>query len=112
MANTKSNTCEQLQNHVNEIAERINECYEGELNQDDEQYTAFDYVCEALDINYVINSDKTYKSARILVAFGGPNIWVDTGKRKIEGYWWNDYAEAYYDDEFGLDEACEELFNC
>ena len=111
MTNTKT-TQDRLKDQVEYIAEHINRCFEGELNQDDEQYTAFDYVCEALDINYVVNSDKTYKSARILVAFGGPNIWIDTATKKIEGYWWNDYAEAYYDDEVGLDQACEELFNC
>ena len=76
---------------------------------------AFCYLDDILDINWILNSDKTYKSAKILVAFGGPNIWIDTGSRKVEGYWWGEYAEAEYrESEFSqeLDEALECLFEC
>jgi hypothetical protein len=84
-----------------------------DLNHDDEPMTAFDYLQDALDIEYIVSSDrKTYLGARVLVAFGGPNIWINTRTKTVEGHWWADsYSEAYTDS-IGLDEALEELFNC
>ena len=72
----------------------------------------FDYVCEALDIEYRVMSNRTtYKSAELLVAFGGPNIYIDTNTNTVKGYWWNDKAEAHVDAS-ELDDACKELFGC
>ena len=106
------NTQDRLQEQVNHIAEMINNGFEGELNQDGEQMTAFDYVCEALDIEYRVMSNRTtYKSAELLVAFGGPNIYIDTNTNTVKGYWWNDKAEAHVDAS-ELDDACKELFGC
>jgi hypothetical protein len=84
-----------------------------DLNYDDEPMNAFDYLQDALDIEYIVASDKkTYLGARVLVAFGGPNIWINTRTKTVEGHWWADsYIEAYTDT-IGLDEALEELFNC
>jgi hypothetical protein len=83
------------------------------LNCDGEPMNAFDYLQDALDIEYIVASDrKTYLGARVLVAFGGPNIWINTRTKTVEGHWWGDsYTEAYTD-RIGLDEALEELFNC
>ena len=34
--------------------------------------------CEGvLDIEWITNNDHTYKAARLLVTFGGPNVWVN-----------------------------------
>ena len=75
--------------------------------------SGFDYISDVLDINYVINSDRTYRGTRLLVAFGGPNIWVDTSTNTVTGGWWGDsYSATYSRDEMGIDEACEELFSC
>jgi hypothetical protein len=47
------------------------------------------------------------------VAFGGPNIWINTRTKQVEGYWWGDKCIMSYDrDEMGLDDALSELFNC
>mgnify|MGYP001793188905 CR=1 FL=1 len=74
--------------------------------------SGFDYLQDILDIEYRVGSDREYRSAEILVAFGGPNIWIDTKTQTVKGAWWGDHAEASYTDEMGLDGACEELFNC
>jgi len=47
-----------------------------------------------------------------LVAFGGPNIFVDTERGIVEGFWWGDYAKASFDDNIGLDDALNDLYNC
>src|SRR3954467_7599138 len=51
--------------------------------------SAGDYLQSALDIQYLVNSDRTYRAARILVAFGGPNVWIDTRTGNLEVTWWS-----------------------
>jgi hypothetical protein len=75
--------------------------------------TGFEWLEDVLDIEWVLNSSFEYRSARVLVAFGGPNIWVDFGAKRVELYWWGDEARAYfYHDAMGIDEALEELYEC
>ena len=87
------------------------EC-ECEDNGTKRELNGFDYIQDVLDINWILNSDRTYKGARILVAFGGPNIWIDTTTNKVEGYWWSDSYIESYSDAIGLEEALEQLFEC
>jgi len=101
-----------LKHHVESIANSLAYPDEDELNGDDESYTAMDYVCEALDIEYYIGSDGEYRGARLLVAFGGPNIWVDVKTNRVEGYWWGDSYSCTFDDNMDLDDACRELWEC
>lgn len=103
---------ELLKHHVLSIADNLTSPDEEWLNVDDEPYTAYDYICEALDIEYYIGSDGGYRGARLLVAFGGPNIWVDTKTDTVEGYWWGDSYKSPYIDTMGLDEACRDLWEC
>jgi hypothetical protein len=75
--------------------------------------SAYDYLQDALDIEYVIGSDKRYLGARVLVAFGGPNIWINTRTKQVEGYWWGESAIVSYNtDAMDLDSALEDLYNC
>jgi hypothetical protein len=75
--------------------------------------SAYDYLQDALDIEYIIGSDKRYLGARVLVAFGGPNIWINTRTKQVEGYWWGESAIVSYNtDEMDLDSALEDLYNC
>lgn len=74
--------------------------------------SGFDWLTDALDIEWVLNNDRTIKGARILVAFGGPNIWVNTTNNTVEGHWWGSSHVERFTDEIGLADAAEELFNC
>ena len=66
-----------------------------EITDDDlEIATIGDYFDDFYDIDYVIGSDKRYKACRVLVAFGGPNIYIDTWDRQVQLYWWSDTATA------------------
>lgn len=103
---------EQIKSHVQEIANRLSNGFDGAMNSDGEAMSAFDYLQDALDIEYIVSSKKEYLGARVLVAFGGPNIWVNTRTNKVEGYWWGDSASASFTDSIGLDDALSELFNC
>ncbi len=101
-----------LQNHVDSIAKRLTQGFDNEVNVDGEPISAFDYLQDSLDIEYVVDRNGNCIGGRILVAFGGPNIWIDTRRNSVDGYWWNERASATFEDSIGLDEALEELWNC
>lgn len=120
----KDDTQKMLESSVKRIALEIEEGIEitkdniEEWNQN-EQYEigdmvrGWEYIEDALDITYIINSDKTYKAAEVLVGFGGPNIWIDTRSGTVEGNWWGDRASyPYFTDNIGIDECLEELYQC
>jgi hypothetical protein len=113
------NTIEQsdLQHHVESIAKDLtnppmDEWNEGRDIDNEGEFSAFDYLQNALDIEYIVNGKGEYLGARVLVAFGGPNIWVNTRTQTIEGAWWSDKASASFVDNLGLDDALSELWAC
>ncbi len=77
-----------------------------------EMMDGWQYLQDALDINYLVSSDlKVMQGARILVAFGGPNIWIDTAKGLVEGYWGGDSATAsFHEDPMGVEMAASDLY--
>jgi hypothetical protein len=101
-----------IKNHVQHIVSILENGFGDELNVDGQEFSAFDYLQEALDIEWILNSKKEYLGARVLVAFGGPNIWVNTRTNQVEGYFWGDSYITSFSDNVGLNEALEELFNC
>jgi hypothetical protein len=66
------------------------------------------------DIEYRVNAEREYKSVRIMIACGGPNIFIDTAARAVELYWWTDRANYLIDADTCdiIDEYFEELFQC
>lgn len=91
--------------------------YEDDIERDVESspelMSGFDYLEDVLDIEWKLNSDRSFKGARLLVAFGGPNIYIDTAKNTVEGYWWNEsYTDSYVEDAMDLHGTLEEMFAC
>ena len=97
----------ELKSQVMEIVKSLEKMYP---TVDDER-DAYEYLNEALGIEYTVNGQKEYLGARILVSFGGPNIWINTRRSTVEGFWWGESFEAGYLDGLGLDEACEDIFS-
>ena len=64
------------------------------------------------DIEWITHRGKTYKAARLLVAGGGPNIWVNLQTNTVDGYWGCDKVSHGFVDEIGLDDYLEELYAC
>ena len=107
----------EIKDQVLSIIKDIENGYRAEYSdgnyEEGEIVSAFDYLEGVLDINYILDSNREYKGARILVAFGGPNIWIDTDKQVVEGYWWGDsFTASYHDDVMGINEALEEIWRC
>lgn len=82
----------------------------GGVEKDLHEKSGFDYLSDALDVEYTISRSGEYLGASVLVTFGGPNIWVDTRWNTVKGRWGSDRVDMSFDDEIGLDEACAELF--
>ena len=121
----KLTDCEkQLRSMVDNIASEINgdkpinpESCERYHNLSDEekkdfQPTGHDFLDYVYSIKWIINQDKSYSGAMLLVAGGGPNIWVNTEDNQVEGYWGGDKYIKYFSDQIGLNDACEELYGC
>lgn len=104
------NTKQRLEAHVRGIASDITSgSYDFEPN---DEPCAQDYLNDVLDIEYIIGSDREYRGARVLVAYGGPNIYIDTKSNIVEGYWGLYSVTASYTDTLGLNEWLEELYEC
>lgn len=106
-----------LKSHVESIAANLSnppmdEWNEGRDIDNEGEFSAFDYLQDALDIEYIVSSKREFLGARVLVAFGGPNIWINTRTNTVEGHWWGDNATATFDDSIGLQDALEMLYTC
>ena len=103
-----------LLEHVKSIAADLShpERMDADTWQDDCGPNAADYCQDVLDVEYIIGSDGSFKGARLLVAFGGPNIWIDTRHGRVEGYWWDVEETAHFYDALGLHDFWEEMWAC
>lgn len=74
----------------------------------------WDFLTDSLDVAFTVGSDKRYRSARIMVAYGGPNIYLDTATKAVELYWWTESARwpLSGDTVEALDDWAEEYWGC
>lgn len=84
------------------------------LEYEPEQLSVLDFIQDAYDIEYRVGSDREYRSVKIMVACGGPNIYIDTARRLVTLHWWGDYAEYPISSTAcdALDEYMEEYWGC
>ena len=111
----KSETCEeQLRRMCKNIADSISEPQQitDEETGEKREETASDWMENTYDIRYLVDSRKEYLGAEILVAGGGPVIWVDTWRGQVKGWWGGDKVIENFADNLGLDDYCEELYGC
>lgn len=68
---------------------------------------------DVLDFNYVINSSAELMEVRLLVTFGGPNIWITLGyaDATIEGHWGNDEVVTHATAPLELWDYLEETYS-
>lgn len=79
-----------------------------------ERLSLYDFFVDALDIEYRVDSKRNFKTVKVLLAFGGPSIWLDTDTHTVELRWWSDAGRwempGSLCDE--IDQIFEELYNC
>lgn len=103
--------------HENENGDALHVCpvCGAEYEEDDaEQVSMWDYFSDVLDVEYTVDSRKEYRGARLMVAYGGPNIYVDTMEEAVRLYWCTDRAEYPLSSSTveAINEFGEELYNC
>ena len=111
----KSETCgEQLRRMCKSIANGISEPEEitDEETGEKRTETASDWMEGVYDIRYIVDREKRYLGAELLVAGGGPTIWVNLNTMEVEGYWGGDRVNVPFSDNLGLDDYCEEMYGC
>ena len=102
-AQRKSETCnQQLERMVKNIAEDITD-----ENNTMKQLEAF--MDGVYSKEWITHEDHTYKAARLLVAGGGPNIWVNLQTNTVDGYWGADKRSWGFVDNIGLDDYLQEM---
>lgn len=84
-----------------------------------DEVNIYDYFEDRIyDIEYTINGGFGYRGARVMIACGGPNIYINTNNKRVELYWWGDTAyavlsdraveaiDAYFEDEYNMHREC------
>ena len=104
----KSETCgEQLRRMCKSIAQEIsNDSHDGEIGG------ASRFMEDVYDIRYIVDREKRYMGAELMVAGGGPTVWVNVYTKEVEGYWGFDKVIEPFIDNLGLDDYCEEMYGC
>ena len=105
----KSETCgEQLRRMCKSIADDITA---GNPEGKDSK-TAGAWMEGVYDIRYIVDREKRYLGAELMVAGGGPTVWVNLDTKYVEGYWGGDQVTEPFTDNLGLDDYCEEMYGC
>ena len=67
---------------------------------------------EAYSIRYIIDGSGEYLGARLMLAGGGPTVWLDTYEGDVQGFWGSDsFRWPIYDYEY-IDDYWEERYKC
>ena len=74
--------------------------------------SASEFMEDVYDIRYIVDREKRYLGAELMVAGGGPNIWVNLQTNTVDGYWGGDRVLEPFTDNLDLDYYCEELYGC
>lgn len=114
-ANELKAMCENIKKELTTLYEANFTDAEIEAMQEAGEATSlYDYFNDILDYEFTINADKSYKSVKIWVALGGPNICIDTTYNEIRGFWGSDRESAWLPSEIAeeIDSIFEAIYNC
>ena len=112
MTALKKNDCkQQLRDQCKHIADDISH---PKISKDDggeaiELQTAHEWMEGVYDIEWITYQDGRYKAARLLVAGGGPTIWVNVYTNEVEGYWAGDKVIEPFIDNLELRAYLEDI---
>ena len=69
-------------------------------------------IYEAYNVKYIIDQQGNLDDVIILLAGGGPNIWLDTHAQEVQGFWGSTkYTKPIYDYEYIVD-CWDEMYSC
>ena len=102
--------CRMCKNIADSITNPVISNDEQEDGSVEQRGGASEWMEGTYDIRYLVDREKRYLGAEIMVAGGGPTIWVNTYTKEVEGYWGGDRVTKAFTDNLGLDDYCEELY--
>jgi len=104
-------TCgEQLRRMCKNIADSITNPVDN--SEHGEEASVASWMQDVYDIRYIVDREKRYYSAELMVAGGGPTIWVNLNTKEVEGYWGGDRVTEPFIDNLGLDDYLEDMYAC
>ena len=113
-AKRKEEPCgEKLRRMCKNIAEEISagpEQVNIHTGEDREEVTASKWMEDVYDIRYLVDREKRYLGCELMVAGGGPTIWVNLYTKEVEGFWGRDRVTWAFQDNIGLDDYCQEMY--
>lgn len=104
--------------HENESGETCYTCpnCSEEIEESElEAVSIYDYFTgDIFDIEYRIDGERRYKSVCVMIACGGPNIYIDTQSKAVILRWWTESADypLSYEACEAIDAFFEDLFYC
>lgn len=111
----------ELRNYCDGIRADLEKLYNAEWTDEEreerensgEACDLYEYLADALDIEYTVDSQGRYIASRIYVTLGGPNVWIDTREECVKGAWGSGREESYIGPEVSgaIDEIMEEYYN-
>ena len=95
------------------IREEIENYYNG-FEEDGEERSMVDYLSDVLDYEITLNSSMEYRSCKVWVTIGGPNVWIDTAENEIKLAWGAERDSIWLPSEICEEIDCyfEELYKC
>ncbi len=73
---------------VENVREELTHAYEGNLEDEyGELVSLWEYLTQSLSVDFRIDSKLNILGVRVWFCLGGPNIWIDTETKTIEGHW-------------------------
>ncbi len=71
-----------------------------------------DNYYEAYSVKYIVDHEGRLEDVMIMLAGGGPTVWLDTHAQEVQGNWGGiKYTKPIYDYEYILD-YWDEMYNC
>ena len=73
----------------------------------------YDYFDDYYNIDWILDSNKELQAVRVMVACGGPNIYINTWDKQVELFWWTDSGKYYLDNDLcnAINSIFEEYWN-
>lgn len=107
-----TNTANELLTMTKSVSDDLKRLYDAcptneeleEAQENGEAVDLYGYFSDVLDINYILDAQRKLRGVRVAVTLGGPNIWIDTVRGIIEGFWGKDHAESWIPSE-----VCESI---
>lgn len=102
---------EERKNEDGEMVYICPDCGEEVEDPDDlETLSIYDYLQDVFGVEYRIDERGELNSVEIMIACGGPNIYINTERRAVCLYWWGDSAEYPIDCADAVDEWAAEMW--